>query len=173
MREIFFTPTNFISGASYTAELLLNNTVVSTINSLVENTQYSFTVSSPNTYVLRVRSTVDGSCVFTQVVQALFPIVTTSVGNVDCELNVYNYTINVTNPSTAGINIQYGWSLANNCSGVSNWNNNNIISLPADDVVRYIFIRNSVCCNLVGSTSASPCSTCDLNVINISFSCNG
>lgn len=171
MKNITFTPTGFKIGNSYTAQLLLNGEIIDTIINLVVNTQYSFTVTVPATYLLKVMDVTDNLCVFSQTVQALFPVTTHSISDVDCNNNTYSYNITITNPTTAGNNVQFGWSTINDCSAVSNWGTNNNLILSADNVVRYVFIRNSGCCNFISSSTKNPCINCTLSVTNISFNC--
>ncbi len=175
MKEITFTPTGFEFGQIYDAKLILGSTIVATILNLVENTPYTFEIVIPGTYILSVTKRSDSSCIFSQVVQALFPITTHTTSGVNCTNNTYTFEIVLTNPVTAGNNVQYGWSLLNDCSSVSNWSFNSVLTIPADDVMRYFFVRNSsqACCNFIDQNIESPCVVCDLEVTNISFVCNG
>lgn len=175
MKEIFFTPKGFQTGASYTAELLFNNAVVDSKSNLVEFQQYSFEVYVPGTYTLRIKRVNDNFCLFTMVVQALFPLVEYNESGVDCSNNTYNISLNLTNPLTAGVNIQFGWSLLNDCSTVTNWSSSTNLILPADDIIRYVFVKNQdqTCCNFILQSSESGCLVCNLDVINVVFSCNG
>lgn len=173
MRTIKFTPGGFVPGNTYTAELVYNGNVVDSISNLVENTQRSFTVTTAGNYTLRVRSQQDGACIFTQNIQAFFPVVNYTEGDVDCNNNTYSFIINLTNASTAGSGVQYGWSLQNDCSTVTNWGSNGNFNVPADDVIRYFFVKNNIptCCSIIVGSTKSPCITCDLTVTNISFTC--
>lgn len=174
MKEITFTPTGFDLGVSYSARLIKDSVIQQTISNLVENQPYQFEVVVPGTYILSVVKDSDSSCVFSQTVQALFPIVTFSTSGVDCNSNTYTFQVNLSNPETAGANVQYGFSLINDCSTVSNWSSNTTLTVPADDVTRYFFVRNNsqLCCNFIGQAVNSPCVVCILNVTNISFNCN-
>lgn len=171
MKTITFTPTGFEIGNTYSSQLLLNNNVVDSKDNLVANTQYTYTVTIPGTYLLKVMNLTDNTCVFSEYVQALFPLITYSTSEVNCNNNEYSFIINISNPTTAGNNIQFGWSLLNDCATVSAWTNNTTLILPADDVTRYVFVKNTGCCNLIITSSESPCITCTLNVTNISFNC--
>ena len=172
MKTITFKPSGFINGNSYKAELILNNFVVETTLNLVNNNQYEYQVNVPGTYLLKVTNITNSICVYSEYIQGLFPIVNYNESTVDCNTNTYTFDISVLNPITAGFNIQYGWSLVNNCENVNNWGTIDLI-LPADDIIRYVFIRNTSCCNFVASSVKSPCVTCTLTVTNISFNCNG
>lgn len=175
MKEITFRPKGFDPGASYYAELLLNSNVEFVITDLVEFQLYTVIITEPGTYTLNIYKALDGVCKESRVIQALFPIVQADATTVDCLNNTYNVILTLTNPSTAGVNVQYGWSLQNMCSTVENWSSSTNLIFPADDVVRYIFVKNQSqsCCNLIGSTVNSPCVTCNLDVTNVVFTCNG
>ena len=174
MKEIFFTPSGFAQGATYRAELLFNNSVVQTISVLVEDQQQMFTVTTPGTYVLKILSNIDSACVSSSSIQALFPVVTFTQSSVDCNNNTYTFAINLTNPSTSGSNVRYGYSNFNDCQTVGSWSSNPNVILSADSVTRYVFVRNDsqVCCNLIGSSVKEPCVSCTLTVTNIGFNCS-
>lgn len=174
MRQITFTPSGFDTGFQYNAVLIKDGIIVSTLLDLVEDTPYSFTVNIPGTYILSVNKQFDNSCVFSQIVQAFFPVVTYNTTGVDCNNNTYTFSVTLTNPETAGSNVQYGWSLINDCSLVSNWSNNANMIIPADDTTRYFFVRNNsqLCCNFIAQSVNSPCVQCNLDVTGISFVCN-
>lgn len=174
MGNISFKPKGFTTGASYYAELLLDSVIVHTEYNLVEFNDYDITVNTPGTYTLRIARIDNDQCIKTAIIQALFPIVTTEISEVDCLTNTYSVFLNLTNPATAGVNVQYGWSLNNDCKTVVNWSVDPNLILPADDVNRYIFVRNGNvdCCNFVIRTADSPCDVCNLDVTNIVFSCS-
>lgn len=175
MKEITFIPRGFKPGHSYIAELVFNGEVVDTITSLIENSTYIFSTTVPGTYTIRIVNSLENSCLSSRIVQALYPIVEYTTTDVDCVNNTYNVIINLTNPDTAGIGVLYGWSLQNDCSTVSQWNSDSNISLPADDIPRFIFVKNQsqLCCSLITASVKSPCITCNLEIVNIVFSCNG
>lgn len=175
MKEISFTPGDFEPGFIYDATLIFNGTIVQTQLNLVEGQPVTFEIVVPGTYVFSVVKRNDSSCLFSQVVQAFFPLVEFTDGTVDCNNNTYVFEITLTNPLTAGSNVQYGWSFNNDCSTVNNWTNNNILSIPADDITRYFFVKNDSqsCCNYLTQLVKSPCVVCTLTVTNISFNCNG
>ena len=175
MKEIVFVAAGFAVGQTYRAELYLNSVLRDTINNLVNGNSYEFTVTEPGTYTVRVVSNQDGVCVDSKIVQVLYPTFTFSSSSVDCDSNTYTFNVALTNPTTAGSNIQYGWSTFNDCATVSNWTSVGTIIIPADSTTRFVFIKNDnlTCCTLVGPTVKDPCSTCDLTISNIYFTCNG
>lgn len=172
---ISFTPKHFKVGVSYYAELLLNNNVVATFTNLVQNVQLTYNVTVPGTYVVNVYEQGNGVCKDSETIQALFPLVQYSTTEVDCDFNTYTFNLILTNPDTAGSNVQYGWSFSNNCSGVNNWSVSPNLILSSDDIIRYIFVKNSnmQCCTLIASSTKSPCTACNLSISNVVFSCNG
>lgn len=175
MKRIYFTPDNFQVGKTYTAQLLFDGSIVATITNLVEDQEYYFEVSTPGSYVIKLTTNLgDLDCNRTRSVQALFPIVTFTESAVNCDNNTYNFNITLTNPTTAGSNVRYGYSNFNDCSTVASWSTNPILTIPADSVVRYVFVRNNVvdCCYLISPTVEDPCVICDLDITNISFSCS-
>ena len=172
MKEISFTVSGFIAGKSYYAELVKDGITFQTVQNLVNGQIVEFLISVPGTYTIRVVES-GGACISTQTVQALFPTVEFNETGVDCISNTYTFEILLTNPLTAGSNVQYGFSFSNNCTSVSNWDSANSIIVPADDIERWFFVKNdSGCCNLVGSTVKSPCALCSLQVSGITFNCN-
>lgn len=175
MKKIFFTPQGFQTGHAYVAQLLLNGVIVASINNLVNNVQRYFEVVIPGNYVLKIIDTVDGNCVSSSSVQALFPVVTHVDSSVDCQNNTYTFSITLTNPSTSGSNVRYGWSTTDNCSIVNNWQSSGNLILPADSTTRYVFVKNddSACCNKIAQSLKNPCIICSLTVTGISFNCNG
>lgn len=172
MNPISFRPQGFLSGHTYSAHLYLNGVLVDTINNLVVNQLETFYVSIPGSYLLRVVDNTDSSCVFSQTVQALFPIFSYSETDVNCNTNQYTVIISISNPLTAGEGLQFGYSSLNDSATVNNWGTNANLILPADNVTRYVFLRNSVCTYLVVASQKSPCSICTLTVTQITFSCS-
>lgn len=174
MKEIVFTPSGFEIGNTYSAQLFLDSSLVDTIPNLVNGQQTMFTVTTPGTYLLKVMNNFDSSCVDTKIVQALFPVVSKTESSVDCNNNTYTFAINLINPTTAGSNVRYGFSLFNDCSTVTSWGSSPNVILPADSTIRYVFVRNDsqVCCNLIDDSVKDPCVSCSLTVDNIAFNCN-
>lgn len=174
MKQITFIPDGFESGFIYDARLIKDNTVIETISNLIELEDYSFEVDVPGNYVVSISKRGDDSCTVNQSVQALFPVVTHIVTSTDCVNNTYTFTITLTNPTTAGTNVQYGWSIFNDHTTVTNWTGNGTLIVPADDTFRYFFVKNATsCAELIAQSSNSPCITCNLSVSGISFVCNG
>lgn len=174
MRRISFTPSGFDPGEIYDAKLILNGNVQATLLNLTENVPAFFDVTVPESYIISVVKRSDGACVENRQILAYFPIVESSFTGVNCNDNTYTVTITLQNPTTAGDNVQYGWSLLNDCSTVSNWNGVSQFIIQADDTVRYFFVRNNSqgCCNFVTQNAQSPCVTCTLTITSISFNCN-
>jgi hypothetical protein len=174
MGNISFTPKGLRQEFSYYAELLYDSQVVHTEYDLVNYQPYTFEVEIPGSYTIKVARVDNDLCVLNITVQALFPIVEFDESAVDCTNNTYSFFLTLTNPATAGINVQYGWSLLNDCATVQNWSSSTNLILPADDVVRYVFVRNQdqLCCNFVTGSVQSPCDVCNLDVINVVFTCN-
>lgn len=174
MGHITFRPTGFKPGASYYAELLFDSAVVYNEYNLEEFELYEVEVEEPGTYTLKIYKVGDDNCIIERVIQALFPLISYFTSAVDCSNNTYSYIITLLNPETAGINVQYGWSLVNQCSTVTNWSTNTTLILPADDVNRYVFVRNQdvSCCTFISASAESPCEGCNLNVTNIVFTCS-
>lgn len=174
MAKITYTPNNFIPGDVYSSQLLLNNVVVGTHTPLVAGQQRFFEITEPGTYTLKVFNNTDNTCIYTQVIQSLFPLFTYTISDVNCNNNTYTVTVTVTNPATSGSNIRYGWSTINDSSTVTNWSGSNSLILNADSTTRYVFIKNDVvsCQDLVTSTLKDPCVVCDLTVTGITFTCD-
>lgn len=174
MKRVYFTPTGFEVGYTYIAQLIKDGVVQSTITSLVNNVQRYFDITTPGTYTISVLRTNDNSCLDSITIQAYFPVVTSEITGVNCLNNTYTVVLTLTNPDTAGSDVQYGMTTSNNCTSVTSWQLNGNFSVPADDVVRYFFVRNSSqdCCNYVTQNVQSPCPTCTLAITNVTFDCN-
>lgn len=172
MKEITFTPGNFLPSNVYRASLILDGEEVDAIENLTSAPQ-TFSVTIPGVYIIKITNVTTGTCTKSITVQALFPLVNYNISDVNCDNNSYTFSVTLTNPTTAGSNIQYGWSFINDCGSVAQWTSNLNLTLPADSVTRYVFVRNSGCCYLIASTMEDPCVLCNITISNVSFNCNG
>jgi hypothetical protein len=170
MREIHFTP-NFSPGAPVIAELWLNGDVVQFMTP-IPNVQNTFVVNESGTYTLTVRRVNQTTCISRTVIEVLFPVVTGQATSVDCATNTYEYLLTLLNPTAAGSDIQYGWSLIQDRGSVTNWQYGTTFTLQADSLPRFFYAKNSTTCTVfVSTTTGEPCIQCNLIVTNVVFSC--
>lgn len=175
MQKLRFTPSGLGVNFLYKIEVYFNpsNPILKqTYNNAPDNIQIEYIVDTPGVYIIKAINPQDNTCFRTTNVELFFPVVTYNATDVDCNDDTYTMIITLVNPLTAGQNVQYGFSLINNKTSVSNWQSSSNVLLPADGNLRYVFVKNNLCTELIVQSSRNACVNCALTISNIQFICN-
>lgn len=176
MRNLEITPTGLAPNKTYRIEVFYESSMVYSKDNIVQGSSVVFPVMNPGTYTVKIYNSEDvlGLCEVTeaseQTLTAYFPIVSYIVSEVDCSNETYTISLSIDNPETSGENIQFGWGNSSICSNAT-WVTGNIITLPSDGNTKYIFVKDSVCCEEIVQVSKPPCINCNIVIESIVTSC--